>query len=173
MLLLSLHNISKRYDSTPAVESVSLTVEHGEFFGLLGPSGCGKTTTLRMIAGLESPDSGKIEFAGSDITRITPEARGFGMVFQNYALFPHLNVFENVGFGLRARRKPANEVAARVAQALNSSSYPATKSVTSANCQAVSSSALPSRERSPSSPPCYCSMNPFQFGRGFARRDSQ
>jgi iron(III) transport system ATP-binding protein len=116
--LLSLQNISKRYDSTPAVLGVSLEVERGEFFGLLGPSGCGKTTTLRMIAGLEKPDSGMIEFDGRDITNISPEARGFGMVFQNYALFPHLNVFENVAFGLRARQKSKTEIAARVASAM-------------------------------------------------------
>jgi iron(III) transport system ATP-binding protein len=118
MPLLVLDNISKRYDATPAVASVSLAVERGEFFGLLGPSGCGKTTTLRMIAGLESPDSGTVVFNDRDITRLTPEARGFGMVFQNYALFPHLNVFENVAFGLRARRKPAADIADRVRQAL-------------------------------------------------------
>ncbi|MDQ2855709.1 MAG: ABC transporter ATP-binding protein, partial [Acidobacteriota bacterium] len=119
MSLLALQNISKRYDFTPAVKSISLEVERGEFFGLLGPSGCGKTTTLRMIAGLEKPDSGAINFAGRDITTLTPEARDFGMVFQNYALFPHLNVFENVAFGLRARRKPKTEVAERVALALD------------------------------------------------------
>ena len=125
MPFLALKNISKRYDSTPAVTSVSLEVERGEFFGLLGPSGCGKTTTLRMIAGLEGPDSGTIEFAGRDITGLTPEARGFGMVFQNYALFPHLNVFENVAFGLRARRKATPEIAERVALALELVQLPA------------------------------------------------
>ena len=78
---------------------------------MLGPSGCGKTTTLRMIAGLETPDSGTIQFADRDITFLSPEKRGFGMVFQNYALFPHLNVFENVAFGLRARHKPKAEIA--------------------------------------------------------------
>src|ERR1700682_2710269 len=118
MSLLVLQSISKRYDSTAAVNSVSLEVERGEFFGLLGPSGCGKTTTLRMIAGLEKPDSGTIDFDERDITRLTPEARGFGMVFQNYALFPHLNVFDNVAFGLRARRKAKPEIAKRVALAL-------------------------------------------------------
>ncbi|MEP6635647.1 MAG: ABC transporter ATP-binding protein [Acidobacteriota bacterium] len=118
MSLLSLNNISKRFDSTEAVASVSLEVERGEFFGLLGPSGCGKTTTLRMIAGLEMPDSGSIQFDGRDITGLPPEKRGFGMVFQNYALFPHLNVFENVAFGLRARRKPKAEIASRVGSAL-------------------------------------------------------
>jgi iron(III) transport system ATP-binding protein len=118
MPLLALKNISKRFDSTEAVAAVSLDVARGEFFGLLGPSGCGKTTTLRMIAGLENPDSGAIEFDGRDITILSPERRGFGMVFQNYALFPHLNVFENVAFGLRARHKPKPEIAKRVESAL-------------------------------------------------------
>src|SRR5947209_15171760 len=118
MPLLSLHKISKSFDSTPVVRSISLSVERGEFFGLLGPSGCGKTTTLRLIAGLESLDAGTIEFAGKDIARVPPENRGFGIVFQNYALFPHFNVFENVGFGSRARRKPRSEIVAQVAQAL-------------------------------------------------------
>lgn len=117
-MFLSLQNISKRYETTKAVADLSLSIERGEFFGLLGPSGCGKTTTLRMIAGLETPDAGQILFDGRDITSLSPERRGFGMVFQNYALFPHLNVFENVAFGLRARRKPKEEVAQKVADAL-------------------------------------------------------
>jgi iron(III) transport system ATP-binding protein len=118
MPLLSIKNISKTYGSTHAAAHVSLDVDQGEFFGLLGPSGCGKTTTLRMIAGLESPDSGSIAFKGSDITHLPPERRGFGMVFQNYALFPHLNVFENVAFGLRARHKTKEEMRERVNSAL-------------------------------------------------------
>ena len=113
-MLLSLKNISKRFEQTLAVDRVSLDVERGEFFGLLGPSGCGKTTTLRMIAGLEKPDSGSIEFDGRDITNLPAEKRGFGMVFQNYALFPHLNVYENVAFGLRARHMPKSQAAERV-----------------------------------------------------------
>src|SRR6266850_6956608 len=116
--LLSLKNISKSFGSTRAVTDVSLDVEHGEFFGLLGPSGCGKTTTLRMIAGLEKPDTGAIEFEGADITNLPAERRGFGMVFQNYALFPHLNVSENVAFGLRARHRPKPEIRDRVKGAL-------------------------------------------------------
>src|SRR5574339_355631 len=116
--LLSLKSVSKSFASTRAVNDVSLNVDQGEFFGLLGPSGCGKTTTLRMIAGLEQPDSGSIEFNGKDITNLPPERRGFGMVFQNYALFPHLNVFENVAFGLRARHKSKPEMEERVAGAL-------------------------------------------------------
>lgn len=118
MSLLSLNNISKRFDQVAAVDAVSLEVERGEFFGLLGPSGCGKTTTLRMIAGLETPDSGAIRFADREITQLAPEKRGFGMVFQNYALFPHLNVFENVAFGLRARHKAKAEMISAVKGAL-------------------------------------------------------
>lgn len=118
MPLLSLKNLSRTFGQTHAVADVSLTVNQGEFFGLLGPSGCGKTTTLRMIAGLEKPDSGSIEFQDANITNLPPERRGFGMVFQNYALFPHLNVFDNVAFGLRARHKTKAEMADRVTSAL-------------------------------------------------------
>ncbi|HEX6283612.1 MAG TPA: ABC transporter ATP-binding protein [Pyrinomonadaceae bacterium] len=118
MPLLSLQNISRNFGPTRAVADVSLEVERGEFFGLLGPSGCGKTTTLRMIAGLEKPDSGSIRFQDADITNLPPERRGFGMVFQNYALFPHLNVFENVAFGLRARHAAKQEMNERVRSAL-------------------------------------------------------
>lgn len=118
MPFLSLRNLSRSFGSTKAVADVSLDVNQGEFFGLLGPSGCGKTTTLRMIAGLEKPDAGSIEFQNADITNLPPERRGFGMVFQNYALFPHLNVFDNVAFGLRARHKNKAEMADRVASAL-------------------------------------------------------
>lgn len=118
MALLSLQNISRNFGSTRAVAGVSLEVERGEFFGLLGPSGCGKTTTLRMIAGLEKPDAGSINFEGKEITDLPPERRGFGMVFQNYALFPHLNVFENVAFGLRARHAAKEQMNDRVRSAL-------------------------------------------------------
>ena len=118
MSLLSLQNISRNFGSTRAVNDVSLDVAQGEFFGLLGPSGCGKTTTLRMIAGLEKPDSGAIRLQNNDITNLPPERRGFGMVFQNYALFPHLNVFENVAFGLRARHAAKAAMNERVQSAL-------------------------------------------------------
>ena len=118
MPLLSLKNISKSYGSTPAVVDVSLNVQAGEFFGLLGPSGCGKTTMLRLIAGLETADAGSIEADGRDITHLSADKRGFGMVFQNYALFPHLNVFENVAFGLRARHQPKQVIAEHVNAAL-------------------------------------------------------
>jgi len=118
MPLLSLHSLSKSFGATAAVADVSIAVEHGEFFGLLGASGCGKTTTLRVIAGLEIPDSGTVEFDDRDVTNLPAERRGFGMVFQNYALFPHLNVFQNVAFGLQARKMARAAVRERVMRAL-------------------------------------------------------
>jgi iron(III) transport system ATP-binding protein len=118
-MLLALRNLTKRYGKTAAVSSFSIEVNEGEFYGLLGPSGCGKTTVLRMIAGLILPDEGVIEFNDQDITRSASEQRGFGMVFQNYALFPHMNIFENVAFGLRARHLPKDKTGERVREALS------------------------------------------------------
>lgn len=117
--ILRLDRITRRFGEVTAVDGLSLTLEKGEFLTLLGPSGCGKTTALRMIAGFEAPDGGKIYFRGEEITRLTPQRRGFGMVFQNYALFPHLNVFENVAFGLRARGASADRIADRVRASLD------------------------------------------------------
>jgi iron(III) transport system ATP-binding protein len=119
MSILQLQGISKQYGQVPAVVDTTLAIEKGELFGLLGPSGCGKTTTLRIIAGLESSDDGGVQFDGHDITNLPSEKRGFGMVFQNYALFPHLNVFENVAFGLRARHRPGQVVNEHVERALD------------------------------------------------------
>ncbi|MEO7663965.1 MAG: ABC transporter ATP-binding protein [Candidatus Limnocylindrales bacterium] len=101
-----------------AVDHIDLEVQDGEFFSLLGPSGCGKTTTLRMIGGFEQPTSGKIELAGQDVTWLPPYKRNVNTVFQNYALFPHLSIFDNVAFGLRRRQVPEKEVRDRVTQML-------------------------------------------------------
>ncbi len=101
-----------------AVDHVDLEVEDGEFFSLLGPSGCGKTTTLRMIGGFEAPTEGRIELQGHDVTWLPPYRRNVNTVFQNYALFPHLNIFENVAFGLRRRRVPDAELRKRVTEVL-------------------------------------------------------
>jgi len=113
-----LEGISKRFGSTVAVDAVSLTVEPGEFLTLLGPSGCGKTTTLRMVAGLEEPTAGRIFIDGEDVTDRPPHARDITMVFQSYALFPHLSVWENVAYGLRVLRRPTDEIRRRVGEAL-------------------------------------------------------
>ena len=102
---VSLQNLTLAYGKTIAVEALSLDIEKGELVTLLGPSGCGKTTTMRAIAGLLMPKSGKISIDGRDVTRVAPSRREVGLVFQSYALFPHLSVFENVAFGLRLRRE--------------------------------------------------------------------
>src|SRR5450830_270561 len=118
MSFLTLTNVSKFYGDTQAVSSFNLSVEKGEFISLLGPSGCGKTTTLQMIAGFESVSGGRIELDGRDITHAKPNTRGLGIVFQTYALFPHMTVEQNVAFGLEMRKIPAAERRDKVAQAL-------------------------------------------------------
>jgi ABC-type Fe3+/spermidine/putrescine transport system ATPase subunit len=119
MPLLTINNLSKSFGpETWAVRAVSFTVEPGEIICLLGPSGCGKTTLLRLIAGLEEADAGQVIFEGRDITPLPPHQRGFGMMFQDFALFPHKNVFENIAFGLRMHGVIADQIRARVAEML-------------------------------------------------------
>lgn len=103
--MIELRNIEVRYGDLAAIRDLNLRIEGGEFFTLLGPSGCGKTTTLRTLAGFIPPFRGEIRFNGADVTHLRPEERNFGIVFQNYALFPHMSVFENIAFGLRVRRE--------------------------------------------------------------------
>ena len=112
--ILELGQVTKRFERTLAAHRLSLTVYRGEFFTFLGPSGSGKSTILRMIAGLEQPDSGHIRIAGKDVGTVPPWRRNVGMVFQHYAVFPHMNVTQNVGYGLRVRRRPAAEIGERV-----------------------------------------------------------
>ena len=109
--------VSRRWGAASALDKVSIDVAPGSFTVLLGPSGCGKTTCLRIVAGLETASEGRIEIAGRDVTDFPPAARGVAMVFQSYALFPHLNVAENIVFGLKARRVPAPERARRLTRA--------------------------------------------------------
>src|SRR6516165_4497409 len=116
--LLRIEEVSKSFSGAAAVEQLSLDVFEGEFFALLGPSGCGKTTLLRMLAGLEAPDSGRILLDGNDLTAVPPYRRPLNMMFQSYALFPHLKVEDNIAFGLKQDRLPAAEIATRVAQML-------------------------------------------------------
>ena len=110
--------VSKRFGTHTAVDGVSLEIRRGEFFSLLGPSGCGKTTTLRLLAGLETPDAGEILLDGAPIGHLPAWERPLSMVFQSYALFPHLSVARNVAFGLEQRKRPAAEIAERVRRAL-------------------------------------------------------
>ena len=115
---LEIRNIGKRYDSQTALEAVNLSIRKGEFFSLLGPSGCGKSTLLRILAGLETPTSGELLCEGVRIDGKPARERPFNMVFQKYALFPHLSVEENVAFGLRIKKLPHSEIKTRVAEAL-------------------------------------------------------
>ncbi len=115
---LELDGLTKNYGEERVVDTVSVAIRAGEFFSLLGPSGSGKTTTLMMIAGFVAPDGGAIRVDGADVTLVPPQRRGLGMVFQNYAIFPHLNVFENVAFPLRARHVAEGALRPRVQAAL-------------------------------------------------------
>jgi spermidine/putrescine transport system ATP-binding protein len=116
---IDLVSLRKEFSDVVAVDDIDLHVDGGEFFSLLGPSGCGKTTTLRLIAGFERPDSGKILLDGVDMSATPPHKRKVNTVFQSYALFPHLDVFDNVAFGLRRRKEKRSEIRQRVLQVLD------------------------------------------------------
>ena len=116
---IRLERVTKRFGDVTAVDDLSLEIPRGEFFSLLGPSGCGKTTTLRMIGGFEEVTSGAIFLGDTEVTDLPPFKRATNTVFQNYALFPHLNVFENIAFGLRRRKTPSNEIRHQVEFMLN------------------------------------------------------
>ena len=118
MPFLVLDRLDKHFAGLHVTRAVSLSVERSEIVALLGPSGSGKTTILRLVAGFETPDSGSVRVEGEEVTRLPPERRRFGMVFQSYALFPHMSVGENVAFGLEARKTPRGEIRDRVAEAL-------------------------------------------------------
>ncbi len=115
---IRLSGLSKSFDGIVAVDAIDLTVEQGLLYALLGPSGCGKTTTLRMIAGLETPTAGAVHIGDADVTHVPPYERDLGLVFQNYALFPHMDVWSNVAFGLRMRRLADDAIATRVDEVL-------------------------------------------------------
>ena len=117
--LVEIRNVTKTFDGHYAVDDVSLTIYPGEFFSLLGASGCGKTTLLRLLAGFERPDSGRLLIGGQDVTELPPYRRPVNMMFQSYALFPHLSVADNIGFGLRQEHMPRAAVRQRVAEMLD------------------------------------------------------
>ena len=119
MTELSIRGLTKLFGATRAVDQISLDITNGEFVSLLGPSGCGKTTTLKVIAGFEHADAGSIAFDGNDVGELPAEKRDIGMVFQNYALFPHMTVVQNLAFGLEMRKRPRQEIQTRVAKLLD------------------------------------------------------
>ncbi len=116
---ISLRNVTKTFGDVVANDHLSLEIEEGELFTLLGPSGCGKTTTLRIVAGFYYPDEGTVFFDDQDVTRLPPDRRGTGMVFQNYALWPHMSVFDNVAYGLKIRKTPKDVIQQEVKAALD------------------------------------------------------
>ncbi|MDU7805056.1 MAG: ATP-binding cassette domain-containing protein, partial [Serratia marcescens] len=116
--LLEIRNLTKTFDGQNAVEDVSLTIYKGEIFALLGPSGCGKSTLLRMLAGFEQPSEGQIVLDGQDMSHVPPYQRPINMMFQSYALFPHMSVEQNIAFGLKQDKMPRAEIAERVAEML-------------------------------------------------------
>src|SRR5258707_2564800 len=116
MPLLRIEGFGKKFGNFRAVDNLSLDIRSGEFFALLGPSGCGKTTLLRMLAGFETPDEGRILLGGKDIAQVLPHQRPINMMFQNYALFPHLTVRDNIAFGLKRAGMSRSEMNARVAE---------------------------------------------------------
>ena len=116
--IIAIEEVSKRFGPVTAVDRVSLEIRQNEFFALLGPSGCGKTTLLRMLAGFETPDEGTIGIAGQDMTEVPPNRRPVNMVFQSYAVFPHMSVFDNVAYGLRVAKEATAEIGPRVEEAL-------------------------------------------------------
>jgi iron(III) transport system ATP-binding protein len=118
MIPIRIQNLTKRFGSVAALSNLDLVIEPGELFFLLGPSGCGKTTLLRSLAGFYIPDAGTIHFGDTDVTRLEPHKRNTGMMFQSYALWPHMTLAENVGFGLVERKVPKPEIKRRVAEAL-------------------------------------------------------
>ncbi|MSO78287.1 MAG: ABC transporter ATP-binding protein [Acidimicrobiia bacterium] len=116
--VIGIEHVTKRFGGFVAVEAADFAIQRGEFFSMLGPSGCGKTTTLRMIAGFEQPTSGRITLEGKDVSRVPPYKRNVNTVFQHYALFPHMNVFDNVSFGPRSRKVARGEISKRVTELL-------------------------------------------------------
>ena len=121
---VDLKSLTKKYGSVVAVDNISLHVSEGEFLTLLGPSGSGKTTTLMLIAGFQTPTAGQIHIRGKNILSVTPYNRNIGMVFQNYALFPHMTVFGNIAFPLKMRKHPKNEIKKRVEKVLETVKLP-------------------------------------------------
>ena len=139
--------LTKRFGTKTVLQDFALEVRGKQFITFLGPSGCGKSTALNIIAGLIPATDGEVWIDGERIDHLPPEKRGFGMVFQNYALFPHMTVFANIAFGLQLQHRPASEITSASSRCWTSSSFPASRGATRGNSPAASSSGSPSRGR--------------------------
>lgn len=157
--LLEIRNLTKSFDGQHAVDDVSLTIYKGEIFALLGASGCGKSTLLRMLAGFEQPTAGQIMLDGVDLARVPPYQRPINMMFQSYALFPHMTVEQNIAFGLKQDRLPKAEITARVQEMLAPYICRSLPNVSRTNSQAASGSASRWRAARRNGPSCCCLMN--------------
>lgn len=157
--LLEIRNLTKSFDGQHAVDDVSLTIYKGEIFALLGASGCGKSTLLRMLAGFEQPTAGQIMLDGVDLARVPPYQRPINMMFQSYALFPHMTVEQNIAFGLKQDRLPKAEITARVQEMLALVHMQDLPNVSRTNSQAASGSASRWRAAWRNGPSCCCLMN--------------
>jgi len=162
MAHIELKKITKGFDSNkPVLENLNLTVNDGEFLVLVGPSGCGKSTTLRLIAGLETAGSGDIFIAGKLVNNIPPKDRDISMVFQNYALYPHMNVYDNMAFGLKLRKYPKDKIRARVNEAADILEIGDLLTENQSSCPADSDNGLLLGVRLCESHRCFFSMNRF------------
>ncbi len=157
---VDVEGVNLSYGQTHVLKDVNLRIEPGEFFAFLGPSGCGKTTLLRLIAGFNIAQTGRVTIGGQDISTLPPWKRDVGMVFQSYALWPHMTVAKNVAFGLEERKVPKADIDRRVKARWSSSASPISRSAGRASSPAASSSAWRWREPSSSSPRSCCSTNP-------------
>ena len=157
--VITLDNVRKEFGSFIAVERADFSISRAEFFSLLGPSGCGKTTLLKIIAGFEQPTSGRVMLEGSDVSGIAPYKRNVNTVFQQYALFPHMSIVDNVAFGLRAKKVPAAEARRRAMEMLDVVKLSEFATRRSTQLSGGSSSGSPSRGPSSICPPPSSSTN--------------
>lgn len=159
--VIQLKGLSKSFDGKQIITGLDLDVNDGEFLTILGPSGCGKTTVLRLIAGFETADNGQITIANKDVTDIPAEQRLVNTVFQSYALFPHMTVFENVAFGLRMQKVPSRDIEPRVMEALRMVQLDKFALVNHINCQVVSNNVLRLHAQLLTNQKFFCLMNHF------------
>ncbi len=172
---IRLRNVNKRFGSVQVINDVSLDIEDGEFCVFVGPSGCGKSTLLRMVAGLEEITTGELEIGGKRVTRLPPSARGVAMVFQSYALYPHMTVYDNMAFGLELAKAGKAEIDARVRRAAEILRSARCCSACPRNCRAASASAWRSAGRSCAHPASSCSTSrsPTSMPRSASRPGSR